>query len=184
MPIGNRYALIRLQPLLLTRLICLLMSLTTVTSRSALNCLYRHSGIRKRAATVSLLRPQSTWLDQRRETAVIRKLQRWWRRGWDSNPRSSYPDYGFRDRPIRPLSHLSSGPKGLAVSHSCMTIGKPFPKQLAERCCRRVWEFQVTFSSIAGQSSKRSKGPLKAKLEHTTPVTDVSAGRYRLFMLN
>ena len=30
-----------------------------------------------------------------------------WRRGWDSNPRSSYPDYGFRDRPIRPLSHLS-----------------------------------------------------------------------------
>src|SRR3989442_4614896 len=30
-----------------------------------------------------------------------------WRRGWDSNPRSSYPDSGFRDRPIRPLSHLS-----------------------------------------------------------------------------
>jgi hypothetical protein len=30
-----------------------------------------------------------------------------WRRGWDSNPRSSYPDSSFRDCPIRPLSHLS-----------------------------------------------------------------------------
>src|SRR5437867_4745993 len=34
-----------------------------------------------------------------------------WRRGWDSNPRSSCPDSGFRDRPIRPLSHLSSEPQ-------------------------------------------------------------------------
>ena len=31
-----------------------------------------------------------------------------WRRGWDSNPRSPYGDSGFRDRPIRPLSHLSA----------------------------------------------------------------------------
>jgi hypothetical protein len=30
-----------------------------------------------------------------------------WRRGWDSNPRSSCPDSSFRDCPIRPLSHLS-----------------------------------------------------------------------------
>ena len=28
-----------------------------------------------------------------------------WRRGWDSNPRSSYPDSSFRDCPNRPLSH-------------------------------------------------------------------------------
>jgi hypothetical protein len=34
-----------------------------------------------------------------------------WRRGWDSNPRSSYPDSSFRDCPIRPLSHLSVGQK-------------------------------------------------------------------------
>ena len=31
-----------------------------------------------------------------------------WRRGWESNPRSSYPDTGFRDRHFRPLSHLSA----------------------------------------------------------------------------
>ena len=49
-----------------------------------------------------------------------------WRRGWDSNPRSSYPDYGFRDRPIRPLSHLSPRPKGLAVSHSWTIVRKAF----------------------------------------------------------
>jgi hypothetical protein len=30
-----------------------------------------------------------------------------WRRGWDLNPRSPYEDNGFRDRPNRPLSHLS-----------------------------------------------------------------------------
>jgi hypothetical protein len=30
-----------------------------------------------------------------------------WRRGWDSNPRYGCPHNGFRDRPIRPLWHLS-----------------------------------------------------------------------------
>jgi hypothetical protein len=29
------------------------------------------------------------------------------RRGWDSNPRWGKPHNGFRDRPIRPLWHLS-----------------------------------------------------------------------------
>ena len=31
-----------------------------------------------------------------------------WRRGWDSNPRTARTVNGFRDRPIRPLWHLSS----------------------------------------------------------------------------
>ena len=30
-----------------------------------------------------------------------------WRRGWDSNPRSGYPDSGFQDRHVRPLRHPS-----------------------------------------------------------------------------
>ncbi len=33
---------------------------------------------------------------------------KWWRRGWDSNPRSSYPDACFPSMSIRPLSHLST----------------------------------------------------------------------------
>ncbi len=31
----------------------------------------------------------------------------WWRRGWDSNPRTACAVNGFRDRPVRPLRHLS-----------------------------------------------------------------------------
>src|SRR5262245_10631979 len=30
-----------------------------------------------------------------------------WRRGWDSNPRYACTHNGFRDRPDRPLRHLS-----------------------------------------------------------------------------
>ncbi len=30
-----------------------------------------------------------------------------WRRGWDSNPRTACTVNGFRDRPVRPLRHLS-----------------------------------------------------------------------------
>ena len=32
-----------------------------------------------------------------------------WRRGWDSNPRCACTHNGFRDRPDRPLWHLSTG---------------------------------------------------------------------------
>src|SRR5215212_2841410 len=35
------------------------------------------------------------------------------RRGWDLNPRWSYPHSGFRDRPVQPLQHLSSSAKDL-----------------------------------------------------------------------
>jgi hypothetical protein len=35
------------------------------------------------------------------------KLSKNKRRGWDSNPRWSYPHSGFRDRPVQPLQHLS-----------------------------------------------------------------------------
>src|ERR1043165_3416839 len=33
-----------------------------------------------------------------------------WRRGWDSNPRYACTHNGFRDRPDRPLWHLSEAP--------------------------------------------------------------------------
>ena len=41
-----------------------------------------------------------------------------WRRGWDSNPRYGYPYNGFRDRPIRPLWHLSG-----RLDHAPMAVG-------------------------------------------------------------
>src|SRR5688572_19304228 len=35
------------------------------------------------------------------------QLVKYWRRGWDSNPRYPCGHNGFRDRPDRPLRHLS-----------------------------------------------------------------------------
>src|SRR5215467_4377895 len=43
------------------------------------------------------------------------------RRGWDLNPRWSYPHSGFRDRPVQPLQHLSVSKRRnilLRVHHS------------------------------------------------------------------
>ena len=64
----------------------------------------------------------------------LQKQQTSWRRGWDSNPRYGYPYNGFRDRPIRPLWHLSG-----RLDHAPMAVGSgtfivPVPwRQLAGR---------------------------------------------------
>ena len=47
-------------------------------------------------------------------TAGVRSSVLRWRRGWDSNPRYHCWYNGFRDRPDRPLRHLS-GPSGAAL---------------------------------------------------------------------
>ncbi len=41
-------------------------------------------------------------------------LESSWRRGWDSNPRTACTVNGFRDRPVRPLRHLSETRAGQA----------------------------------------------------------------------
>src|SRR5579883_3024278 len=38
---------------------------------------------------------------------ILDLSERKWRRGWDSNPRYACTHNGFRDRPNRPLWHLS-----------------------------------------------------------------------------
>ena len=40
-----------------------------------------------------------------------------WRRGWDSNPRSGCPDFGFQDRHIRPLCHPSKFILTISFNH-------------------------------------------------------------------
>ena len=47
------------------------------------------------------------WDGKRRFTACF---EAGWRRGWDSNPRYACTHNGFRDRPDRPLWHLSGAP--------------------------------------------------------------------------
>src|SRR3546814_9821586 len=42
------------------------------------------------------------------EMTLTYQCIRLWRRGWDSNPRYPCEHNGFRDRPVRPLRHLST----------------------------------------------------------------------------
>jgi hypothetical protein len=51
--------------------------------------------------------PEFTTLSQRLGGVNREQTRETWRRGWDSNPRTGCPINGFRDRPIRPLWHLS-----------------------------------------------------------------------------
>ena len=47
----------------------------------------------------------------------------WWRRDRDSNPGWSCPHTGFRDQPIQPLWHLSSGGRR-GVIDTCNLVEK------------------------------------------------------------
>ena len=62
-----------------------------------------------------------------------------WRRGWDSNPRSSYPDSSFRDCPIRPLSHLS-------VRRLCRSSGGMCVEMASASSTGRAYRGAVKFS--------------------------------------
>ena len=42
-----------------------------------------------------------------------------WRRGWDSNPRESYPSGGFQDRCLKPLGHPSSTSQCRGFAQTC-----------------------------------------------------------------
>src|ERR1700686_1434625 len=47
-----------------------------------------------------------------------RKQQTAWRRGWDSNPRSSFPDTRFPSVLLKPLGHLSTGENPIRLAQS------------------------------------------------------------------
>jgi hypothetical protein len=42
-----------------------------------------------------------------------------WRKGWDSNPRYSFPHAGFQDRCLKPLGHPSEDDQTLLARRSC-----------------------------------------------------------------
>ncbi len=46
----------------------------------------------------------------------IRNPKSFWRRGWDLNPRWSFPHSGFRDRCTKPLCDLSAESEPLALT--------------------------------------------------------------------
>ena len=57
----------------------------------------------------------------KKKNPTIYSLNPYWRRERDSNPRYSKEYNGFRDRPIRPLWHLSL--RGLTKLSSCRRCG-------------------------------------------------------------
>ncbi len=64
--------------------------------------------------------------------AAVPSLIPKWRRGWDSNPRCACTHNGFRDRPDRPLWHLSASGAGgrrpgRAWAYSAARAGLPTP---------------------------------------------------------
>ncbi len=54
-----------------------------------------------------------------------------WRRGWDSNPRTACTVNGFRDRPDRPLRHLS---KVYGGEGGIRTLGRVTPTHAFQAC--------------------------------------------------
>ena len=70
--------------------------------------------------------------------------KRKWRRGWDSNPRWSYPHSGFRDRPVQPLQHLSES-------------GKRNSLRDQKRFVARNWSFAILFHESNSYMLARSR---------------------------
>ena len=46
-------------------------------------------------------------IDKNKVSKIFKNYKLEWRRGWDSNPRTSCPVAGFQDQCFQPLSHLS-----------------------------------------------------------------------------
>ena len=65
------------------------------------------------------------------------------RREGDSNPRSSRPDNGFRDRPNRPLWHLSGTPRLFSMADA------------------NIADFVVNSRRLSCQASVQLKKPLR-----------------------
>ncbi len=83
----------------------------------------RHGWRRRRPRPRTGRGRRSTWMYQSRPSSLANP-QTTSRREWDSNPRSRKRLNGFRDRPIRPLSHLSKTQDG---SRSAKYMDVPEP---------------------------------------------------------
>src|ERR1041385_2067829 len=60
------------------------------------------------------------------------------RRGWDSNPRWSYPHSGFRDRPVQPLQHLSECGRRIIIVRERKRFANPWHALKVLLFCSRL----------------------------------------------
>ena len=127
-----------------------------------------------------------------------------WRRGWDSNPRYACTYNGFRDRPDRPLRHLSarnSGRTSVVPIHRARRSDKPHAlgSRAIARCSGRSpadgGRSRTFFSSRAKETSGRSlratsapppfermpcaRPPRDRAVRRTLPIADADAAFHR-----
>src|SRR5471032_34232 len=71
-----------------------------------------------------------------------------WRRGWDSNPRYACTHNGFRDRPDRPLWHLS----GATLIGGCFragnSVGEAGKKRRISGFPALTWALPCVYSAL------------------------------------
>src|SRR5881296_2714114 len=70
-----------------------------------------------------------------------RQFTRWWRRGWDLNPRYSFPYTALPMPRLRPLGHLSTA-----------LVVRPFRSKMAA--------IQYRFPLFGGEGGIRTHGPV------------------------
>ena len=86
--------------------------------------------VRIRGSKSDLIRTLAASGSVKPATSGVRGSVRSWRRGWDSNPRYAHTHNGFRDRPDRPLWHLSKRKRRRAYSHPPATPQPPHAASL------------------------------------------------------
>ena len=98
-----------------------------------------------------------------------------WRRGWDSNPRYGYPYNGFRDRPIRPLWHLSVRAHVACRLATATWKGPNRPEtrdDRSSRCCCRQLTYRLRHLYCAAQGFLRLAARLWAPVFQPRIWTD------------
>ena len=102
---------------------------------------------------------KSIFRGDRRQEGEKRKTG--WRRGWDSNPRLSFPNTRFRGGLFRPLRHLSGG-GSLANAPQFINCQGPRQAQYQPRCrwARITCALQKSSASLRRiPPPKRRRGP-------------------------
>ena len=111
-----------------------------------------------------------------------------WRRGWDSNPRWACTHNGFRDRPDRPLRHLSDGgglaagpPRGKPDSSAGRSRHRAIVATMTGSVRRlRIWQRKETSKGGAQLSFLDLAHRVAGKLCHEDdPLGQLEAGQDR-----
>ena len=101
-----------------------------------------------------------------------------WRRGWDSNPRSSFPDTRFPSVLLKPLGHLSlrgntisvaqtSGQKKIAPPFVFLEVISSLASLIFEICCRLEYATaeKLSGAELHALGIQNGHGPVRQHLQ-------------------